>query len=130
MFCCLCFCVLVENNFNSFLPRSAPSLCCVWNEQRPSLAVPSADSRESRSLCGSRGGTKTFPLEELWVPVDKEGSVVSRAVFIWLCTVGIYGAAEARTFQTTSGGCINSHPWRNIKGREKIPPDDHDSQPE
>lgn len=49
----------------------------VWNERRPLVAVPSADSRESRSLCGSRGGTKTFPLEELWVPVDKEGSVVS-----------------------------------------------------
>lgn len=33
---------------------------------------------ESRgSLCGSREGTKTFPLEELWVPVDKQGSAVS-----------------------------------------------------
>ena len=70
-------CVWQRNNFNSFLPRSVPSLCYAWNEWRPSLAVPSADSRESRSLCGSRGGTKTFPLEELWVPVDKEGSVVS-----------------------------------------------------
>lgn len=39
--------------------------------------MPSADSRESHSLCGSRGGTKAFPLEELWVPVDKEGSVAS-----------------------------------------------------
>lgn len=79
----VCFCVprwlymLHGEHFNSFLPRSKPSLRYVWNERRPSLAVPSADSRESRSLCGSRGGTKTFPLEELWVPVDKEGSAVS-----------------------------------------------------
>lgn len=33
---------------------------------------------ESRAHCvAAEGGTKTFPLEELWVPVDKEGSVVS-----------------------------------------------------
>ncbi len=85
--------------------------------------MPSADSRESRSLCDSRGGTKTFPLEELWVPVDKEGSVVcAQAVFICLCTVGINGAAEARSFHTTSGGCINSHAQRDIKGREIFHP--------
>lgn len=113
---------LQENNFKSFLPRSMLLLCYVWNERRPSLAVPSVDSRKSPSLCGSRGGTKTFPPEELWVPVDKEGSALSRVVFICLCTVGLYGAAEAYTFQTTSGGCINSHPWRNIKGRRKFHP--------
>lgn len=49
-------------------------------------------------------------------------------MFICLCTVGIYGAAEACTFQTTSGDCINSHAWGNIKGRQKIPPDDQDYQ--
>lgn len=68
---------LVENIFNSLLSRSVRLLCYVWNERRPSLAVPSADSRESRSLCGSQGGTKTFPLEELRVPVDKEGDIAS-----------------------------------------------------
>ena len=130
-FAAVCFCVQgdctyacsVPNNFNSFSPRSAPSLCYVWNERRPSLAVPSADSRESRSLCGSPGGTKTFPLEELWVPVDKEGSVASpgRVYMLVYSTVGIEGAAEACTFQTTSGGCINSHPWRNFKGSKFLP---------
>lgn len=43
----------------------------------------------------------------------------ARAVFICLCTVGICAAAEARTFQTTSGGCINSNAQRNIKVGER-----------
>lgn len=54
-----------------------------------SLAVPPADSRESRSLCGSRGGTKTFPLEELWVPVDKQGSVMGPACVYRLVYSGL-----------------------------------------
>lgn len=73
----VCKHVSMENNFNSRSPRSVPLLCYVWNERSPSFAAPSTDSRESRSLCGSRGGTKTFPPEELWVPVDKEPCVVS-----------------------------------------------------
>lgn len=82
------------SHFNSFSSRSELSLCYVRNERRPSFAVPSADSRESRSLCGSREGTKTFPPEELWVPVDKEGSVVGPGrvyvlVYSWdLCSRG------------------------------------------
>lgn len=86
---------LLENHLNRCLPRSMPLLCYVRNERRLLVAEPSADSRESQSLCGSRGGTKTFPLEELWVPVDKEGSILSQAMFICLCTVGIY-CAERR----------------------------------
>lgn len=43
----------------------------------------------------------------------------ARALFICLCTVGICAAGETRTFQTTSGGCINSNAQWNIKAGER-----------
>lgn len=86
---------------------------------------------ESRTHCvAAEGEQRHFHWRNFGFLSIRRAALWARAVFICLCTVGIYGAAEARTFQTTSGGCINSHPWRNIKGREKIPPNDHESQPE
>lgn len=43
----------------------------------------------------------------------------ARGVFICLCTVGICAVGETRTFQTTSGGCINSNAHWNIKAGER-----------
>lgn len=52
----------------------------------------------------------------------------AQAVFICLCTVEICAAGETRTFQTTSGGCINSNAQWNIKAgeRKRIPSADED----
>lgn len=82
---------------------------------------------ESRAHCvAAEGEQRHFHWRNFGFLSIRRAALWARAVFICLSTVGIYAAAEARTFQTTSGGCINSQ--RNIKGREKIPPDDQDSQ--
>lgn len=83
---------------------------------------------ESRAHCvAAEGEQRHFHWRNFGFLSIRRAALWARAVFICLSTVGIYAAAEARTFQTTSGGCINSQ--RHIKGREKIPPDDQDSQP-
>lgn len=70
---------------------------------RPSLAAPSADSRESRSLCGSRGGTKTFPPEELWVPVDKDAFAVSSS--------RVYTVVYSRDLHSSTGVHFHDNKW-------------------
>lgn len=85
---------------------------------------------ESRAHCvAAEGEQRHFHWRNFGFLSIRRAALWARAVFICLCTAGLYGAEEACTFQTTSGGCINSHAWRNIKGRERIPPDDRDSQP-
>lgn len=142
---CLCICVYQGDStvyvcssepiFNGFSPRSAPSLCYARNEQGPSLTAPSADSRESRSLCGCWGEQKTFPPEELWVPVDKEAKrrgAWGRVYMLVYC-----GDVSVRwslaLFQTTSGCCINSHAWKHqsvgwVRRGGKFLPSDQDCQ--
>lgn len=89
---------------------------------------------ESRAHCvAAEGEQKAFPPEELWVPVDKEAKRRgARGRVYTLVYSGDVYAEQRRSlalFQTTSGGCINSRAWRNIKavgagagGGEKIPP--------
>lgn len=77
---------------------------------------------ESRAHCvAARGEQRHFHWRNFGFLSIRRAALWVPAVFICLCTVGIGGAAEACTFQTTSGGCINSHPWRNIKGRKFHP---------
>ena len=122
---CICTCSM-ENNFNSPLPRSAPSLCYVWNEQRPCLQCLQ-QTPESRAHCVvAEGEQRHFHWRNFGFLSIRTAVLWARAVFICLCTVGIYAAARVCTFKTTSGGCINSPPWRNIKGREKFPRDYQD----
>lgn len=75
---------------------------------------------ESRAHCvAAEGEQKAFPPEELWVPVDKEAKRRgARGRVYTLVYSGDVYAEQRRSlalFQTTSGGCINSRAWRNIK---------------
>lgn len=80
---------------------------------------------ESRTHCVAVvGEQRHFHWRNFGFLSIRRAALQAQAVFICLCTVGICGAAEDCTFQKTSGGCKNSHTWRNIKGREKIPPYD------
>lgn len=66
---------------------------------------------ESRTHCVvAVGEQRHFHWRNFGFLSIRRAALWAQAVFICLCTVGIYAAAEACTFQTTSGGCINSHP--------------------
>lgn len=84
---------------------------------------------ESRAHCvAAEGEQRHFHRRNFGFLSIRRPALWARVVFICLCTVGMCGAPEACTFQTTSGGCINSHAWRNIKEGAKIPADDQDCQ--
>lgn len=135
MFCCVQECVFVYQGDCTCSTENILIASCQGQSLRCAMCGMSEGLRlqclqptpESRAHCvAAEGEQRHFHWRNFGFLSIRRAVPWARAVFICLCTVGIYGAAEGCTFQTTSGGCINSH----IKGREKIPPDDRDSRPE
>lgn len=75
---------------------------------------------ESRAHCvAAEGEQRHFHRRNFGFLSIRRAASQARAVFICLCTVGICAAVETHTFQTTSGGCINSTAQWNIKAGER-----------
>lgn len=129
MFCCMHKCVFVHQGDCRYMrvqrgtiliaSRQGQLLRCAMCGMSEGLRLQCLQlTPESRAHCvAARGEQRHFHWRNFGFLSIRRAVLWAWPVFIYLCTVGIEGAAEACTFQTTSGGCINSHPWRNIKGR-------------
>lgn len=131
MFCCIQHCCVFVHQgdcahtcrWRTFLIASCQgqrlrcAMCGMSEGLRSQCLQPTP---ESRAHCvAAEGEQRHFHWRNFGFLSIRRAALWARAMFICLCTVGIHGAAVACTFQTTSGGYINSHTWRHIKGRRE-----------
>lgn len=105
--------------FNSWWPRSAPSLCYARNEREGLRWQRLQPTPESRAHCVAAEGNKrhfhrrNFGFLSIRRPSVARPSPGLGLVFIRLCTAAGMCVGVLHSFQTTSGCCINSHAWKH-----------------